>query len=224
MRTGGREAGRSSGAGTRLAVEDLRRAELIDATISTIAERGFTRSTVRQIAEKAGCSPASVLYYFPKKETLLEVAFAESDQRFRDRVRAELSEFEGAGKLERIIELCFPDDHKSEPAWSVEIDFWAFADQRRSRGNFQEIYAAASSDWLGMLASATHEGIATGELLPATDVQQWAVAFAALIDGLAVHTRVTGHVDSAAARKILGAHLDTIRSDRSMGQVDKGDS
>ncbi len=130
----------------RTPIEQLRRSELIDATIETIAERGFLRTTVRDIAERAGCSPAAVLYYFPRKDDLLSVAFRESDQRFRSRVQAEIALYEGASKLDRVVELCFPEGEE-EAVWNVEFDVWAFA-SRAEDAYFREIFEIASSDWL----------------------------------------------------------------------------
>lgn len=50
---------------------DLRRAQLIEATIETIAERGFSRTTVSDVAERAGTSHGLVLFHFQSKENLL---------------------------------------------------------------------------------------------------------------------------------------------------------
>lgn len=192
----------------RLAIEELRRSELIDATIATIAERGFLQTTVRDIAERAGCSPASVLYYFPHKSDLLSVAFREADFRFREGIRAEISPLSGVDKLKRIVELCLPEDYE-EPVWSVEMDVWALA-SRAEHGDFREIFEAASTDWLEILMAAVGEAVERGDLTGIDDVRAWAVKLAALIDGFGVHTRVTKHVDKSTARRMLLAEIEAM--------------
>jgi TetR/AcrR family transcriptional repressor of bet genes len=193
----------------RVAIEHLRRSELIDATIATIAERGFLRTTVREIARRASCSPAAVLYYFPRKDNLLVVAFREADQRFRSRVQAEIALRQGASKLERIIELCFAEGEE-EALWSIEFEVWAFA-SRPDDAYFRQIFEIANSDWLDILTEAVGDAVKRGDLAIA-DARAWAVKLAALIDGFGVHTHVTKHVDKGTARRMLLAEIDSVRA------------
>ena len=58
----------------RLAIRDLRRNELIDATLAAIAEGGMSEITLATIAAQAGVSPALVNHYFEGKDDLLEAA------------------------------------------------------------------------------------------------------------------------------------------------------
>ena len=55
---------------SRVAIEDIRRVELITATLRVISARGFERTTVRDIASAAGASVGSVNYYFKSKNEL----------------------------------------------------------------------------------------------------------------------------------------------------------
>jgi AcrR family transcriptional regulator len=193
----------------RVSIEELRRAELVDATVRTMAARGFEGTTVRDIARAAGASPASVLYYFSSKDELLAAAFAEADQRFRARVRDAVAGLEPAPTLVRIVELCFPDDASEDPTWSLEIDLWAAAPRR---DELREIFETASADWLELIAAAVETGVRDGKLRVSGSPRDEAMAFAALVDGLAVHTRVTKHVDVEAARRILLGHVDALRA------------
>ena len=49
---------------------DERRTQLIEATLSTIAERGFSRTTLTEVARRAGLSHGLVLFHFETKEKL----------------------------------------------------------------------------------------------------------------------------------------------------------
>lgn len=50
---------------------DRRRAQVIEATIDCLAERGFSRTTVTDVARRAGISHGLVLFHFQSKENLL---------------------------------------------------------------------------------------------------------------------------------------------------------
>jgi TetR/AcrR family transcriptional regulator, transcriptional repressor of bet genes len=50
---------------------DARRSQLIEATIESLAERGFSRTTVTDVAARAGISHGLVLFHFQSKENLL---------------------------------------------------------------------------------------------------------------------------------------------------------
>ncbi|NIK54390.1 TetR/AcrR family transcriptional regulator [Kribbella shirazensis] len=55
--------------------EEARRAQLIDVTIELVAERGYAAASLGRIAESAGITKAGVLYHFPSKQALVEVAY-----------------------------------------------------------------------------------------------------------------------------------------------------
>lgn len=50
---------------------DARRTQIIEATIATLAERGLSRTTLTDVARRAGLSHGLVLFHFQSKENLL---------------------------------------------------------------------------------------------------------------------------------------------------------
>ena len=50
---------------------DSRRAQVIEATIQSLSDRGFSRTTVTDVAARAGISHGLVLFHFQSKENLL---------------------------------------------------------------------------------------------------------------------------------------------------------
>ncbi len=186
---------------------------MIAATLRTISDKGFERTTVRDIAQAAGASVGSVSYYFKGKHELLLAAVAESDARFRSRVREAVEETQDcAEKLERIAELCFADvDDEDGVDWGVFVDFWQQASRHDS---FRTIFEEANSEWVELLIAVHEQGAREGTLSFRGSAMDASMAFAALIDGLALHTRVTKHVDSATARRVLSNHIDGLRVQR----------
>jgi len=183
----------------RQSIGDVRRAELIDAAVITLARQGYKKTTVRDVARAAGTSPGSVLYYFDSTEALLAAAFERADKQFRDRVRGELEPLHGAARLRRLVELCLPTPAEASPAWDIEMDLWSLSARRT---DFRAIFQAANDDWLAVLTEAFEQAIAARELTEVPDVGEAVMALAALIDGLAVYTRVTDTITAASARRI----------------------
>src|SRR5437868_14494419 len=53
-----------------------RRAQILDAALHVMAERGFRGASIKRIAERAGLkSPALIYWYFKDKHALLEAIF-----------------------------------------------------------------------------------------------------------------------------------------------------
>jgi len=53
------------------------RHQILDASLSLFSERGFARTTVRDIARAAGITDAAIYYHFASKRELLEALFEE---------------------------------------------------------------------------------------------------------------------------------------------------
>lgn len=56
-----------------------RRAEIVRAARDSFAEHGFTRASLRDIAERAGITHAGLLHHFQNKDDLLAAVLAERD-------------------------------------------------------------------------------------------------------------------------------------------------
>ncbi len=205
---------RRSPAIQRQSIGDVRRAELIDAAILTVAQKGYENTTVRDVARAAGASPASVLYYFESAEALLAAAFERADREFRDHVRSELAPIKGTARLRRLVELCLPTPGEASPAWAIEMDLWALAARR---GDFRAIFGVANDDWLSIISEAFEQAIEAGELTKPADIRDAVVGVAALIDGLAVYTRVTDGITAEQARRIALLEVERWGSDKKPG-------
>ncbi|WP_158633115.1 TetR/AcrR family transcriptional regulator [Amycolatopsis sp. WAC 01376] len=58
--------------GRRSFIEEARRAQIVSATIETIAEIGYAKASFVQIARRAGISPGLITYHFAKREELMK--------------------------------------------------------------------------------------------------------------------------------------------------------
>src|SRR5579875_1769691 len=67
-------------------VDHLRRPQIISAAAQVLYERGLFETRIGDIAERAGTSSPTILYYFESKDRLLEEAVEHTDRAFYERL------------------------------------------------------------------------------------------------------------------------------------------
>jgi AcrR family transcriptional regulator len=166
---------------------DQRREQMLRAALDVIAERGYAESRIADVAERAGTSPALVIYYFKTKDQLLTEAirFAE-DKWYEDGTRRMAAIPTAAGRLEEIVAMsCLPEaDPDSPNSWVLWLDLWAQALRHPEVGTVRQKY---DERWRQLLYSLVVEGQETGEFGP-VDPVDFAVLFSSLLDGLAIQS------------------------------------
>jgi len=83
------------------------RARLLEAAITSLAELGWTASTVAVVAERAGVSRGAAQHHFPTRESLFTAALEHVSQERAASLRAELAELPGSPDTARVVELVF---------------------------------------------------------------------------------------------------------------------
>lgn len=186
----------------RTSIEEVRQRELVEATLKLVSDVGFDRVTIRNVAREAGASVGSVHYYFANKDELLRAAIVHSEKRWREQLTRHLEGVEGTvERLRRVAALCFPGEAaEPDPAWNLFIDFWHVASKRRE---VADVIAAGTASWLDLLTTLLEEGVAAGELQVHGTARSEALRLAAMIDGLAIHTRVAPYLSETDARELL---------------------
>lgn len=128
MRSGNTHAARPP----RTMSRDSRRAQLIEATIETLAARGYARTTLTEVARTAGISHGLVLFHFDSKENLL----AETLNHLAEEYRANWTEaLESAGptaaeQLTALIEADFNPQICTPARLAAWCSFWGEAQSR----------------------------------------------------------------------------------------------
>jgi AcrR family transcriptional regulator len=169
---------------------DQRREQMLRAALEVIQERGYAESRIADVAERAGTSPALVIYYFKTKDQLLTEAirFAE-DTWYEAGIRRMAAIPTAAGKLEELIAMnCLPEADAEPPtSWSLWLDLWAQAVRHSEPASVRQ---KSDERWREAICSLVTEGQAAGEFGP-VDPVDFAVMFSALLDGLAVQIAVS---------------------------------
>ncbi len=133
---------------------DARRAQLIEATIQTLGARGYSRTTLTEVARRAGLSHGLVLFHFQSKENLLAETLSHMAEEYHQNWRQAISGFadDPAAQLHALIladftpEICTPD---RLAAWCA---FWGEA---QSLPVYQEICGAKDETYSQTLTEIT---------------------------------------------------------------------
>ena len=180
--------------GTRRRVE-LRREEILVATVTQIATAGLAQTRVGDVAHALGVSPALIFYHFGTKDELLTEAFAHAvDLDLRRIDRAAARGRTATERLQALVRGYGPTG--TAVGWRLWIDAWALAQRdagirtvlrrldKRSRDAFLEII---------------RDGVADGSFTCA-DPEATVVRIAALLDGLSVASLVNRTVSRSQLR------------------------
>ena len=95
---------------------DQRREQMLRAALDVIQERGYAESRIADVAERAGTSPALVIYYFKTKDQLLTEAIRFSEDSWYEAGTARMAAIPtAAGRLEEIVAMSFLPEADAEP-------------------------------------------------------------------------------------------------------------
>jgi AcrR family transcriptional regulator len=188
-----------SGMSPRRKLSDARRRQILEAAVHVIAEQGLCDTGIKDVAERAGTSPALVIYYFGTKDRLLREALTHAEDHFYDETAAALAELPSAReRLVRLVQLscavgATPPGILEE--WVLWLDLWARAPRDAEVAGDR---AAHDRRWRQTIAGIVRQGQAAGEFAP-VDADVFSLCLAALIDGLAIQV-VLGDPEVPAER------------------------
>jgi AcrR family transcriptional regulator len=186
--------------------EAERTAQVLRAARACIVALGYERVTMRDIAETAGVSTGTVVFYFRDKESVLEAALLGKIQDTGIAFRAALAGAQTAWeRLERLVEASLPASDEVRDEWRLWLTFWGEA-TRNAR--LRAVSERQHQRWTRFLARIVREGMAAGEFAP-VDPDATAAQVAALIDGMAVQATLGNPVLSADRMRVLC--LDALR-------------
>lgn len=165
---------------TRKKISDIRREELIHATIAAVYEHGFADLTVAQIAKDAEVSTGSIHYYFGGKDALLEATMRYLLTLLKTAYRRRL---EGAetpyDRLHAVVQANFDDHFLTKETCRVWTQFWAFAHYHKPLARLHQINRArVKSNILYSLK----------ELVQAHEIQIKTNAIQGYMDGIRIQT------------------------------------
>ncbi len=173
--------------------EEPRRTQMLAAALAVIVERGFPDTRIADVAERAGVSPALVIYYFKTKDRLLAEAMRHSEDAWYAEMQRRTEAIESAtGRLREVVAMtCLPDGSEEfDESWAVWLDLWSQAlrdpEVRAVREEFDEHFRET-------VRQIVRHGTDRGEFR-AIDPDDFAVAYSAMLDGLAIQIALSDPV------------------------------
>jgi AcrR family transcriptional regulator len=181
-----------------------RRRQLANAGRHVLLERGAVGVRVKDIAERAGITPSSVLYYYPRIDELMMEVSREAMERYAERRSRQVRALEDpARQLRLAIHLGVPtgpDDEESRLLYELD----AFIG---SSPAFRVLSSSFFDRQVVLYQHLLESGAASGVFRLAADADTLARGLVAMEDGLGLQV-VVGHpgLDSSEAERILLRH------------------
>jgi betaine-aldehyde dehydrogenase len=183
-------------------IEEMRRRELVEVTIDSLAEVGFVGTTLAQIAARAGVSPGLVAHYFDDKDGLLDAAFRSLARRVGSQVRARLRLVATPrGRIQAVIDANLAPEEFDQRTGSAWLAFWGQVLHVERLKRIQSVYQRRT---LSTLRNSLLKLVAPDE------AHSLAAMIAAMIDGVWLRAALSGwrEADSESARAMLTAFVD----------------
>jgi AcrR family transcriptional regulator len=164
-------------------VDHLRKPQIIAAAAEVLYERGLFDTRIGDIAERAGTSSPTILYYFESKDRLLEEAVDQTDRDFYARLTEGQKRYVRASdKLVHLIE-----ETSLGPGgisdWTLWMEIWVRA---RRDPSVRRSYFRLDRRQRKLIADIVREGQASEEFSPDADADDFAIGLSGLMDGLGV--------------------------------------
>lgn len=193
----------------RAATKALRRQQLIDSTIASIAKRGFAETTMADVADGAGLSRGIVNFHFKSKEMLLVETLRHLAEEYRE---AWTKALEKAGpsavaQLRAIVEVDFDPVVCSRKKVAVWHAFWGEA---KSRPTYLDLCHAEDLEQHEILCRLCREIIEEGGY-EGVDPELIATGLGAMSDGLWLDLLIQRRAfDREAAKRTCYAFLASV--------------
>ncbi len=107
------------------ALADVRRELVLEAARSAFFELGMEKTSIREIAHRAGYTPGAIYSYFASKEELYGTLLSESLDRLNERVRDALEKNAAGPSRARATATTFFDFYRENPR-DLDLGFYLF--------------------------------------------------------------------------------------------------
>ncbi len=165
--------------------EEPRRAQMLEAARQVIAERGFPGARITDVADRAGVSPALVIYYFKSKDNLLAEAIRQSEDLWYAEMSRRAAKIPtAAGRLEEVVAMTCHVSSEVVLEGSLELwlDLWA---QALRDPEVRAVREESDEHFRETIRQIVRDGVTGGEF-SGVDEDDFAVAYTALLDGFAI--------------------------------------
>lgn len=189
----------------RKASRETRRQQLIDATIDSLAKRGYAETTMADVAEGAGLSRGIVNFHFESKDKLLVATLQFMADEYASHWRAALDRAgpSPADRLAALVEADFDRAICNKRKLAAWCAFWGEA---RSRPTYQALCGNRDEVYQRTLVDLCQELVDDGGYT--LEAEPTALGLYAMLEGLWLRIMIgTPTATREAARDTALAHL-----------------
>ncbi|GAA0372326.1 transcriptional regulator BetI [Bowmanella denitrificans] len=168
----------------KVGMEEVRRQQLIDATLESVEKFGLQGTTISTISRLAGVSSGIISHYFGGKQALLEATVRFLLEQLKQDLLAQIhGQPSPVDRLMMIVEANFTRLQRSERAAKTWLAFWAQSMHSEDLMRLQRINAARLEANLRYSFRS---------LIDASQVRNVAAMTAAMIDGYWLRAALSG--------------------------------
>lgn len=181
--------------------QTARRAELIEAATKALLEHGATNARLRDIAEAAGVTPASVLYYYPDIQELFTAVFERGGATYCRLREEQIAAARGAQEqLAACIHSGVPWPGHAEQTSRLLYELFPVALRNEAAAEQQRSFIARQA---ALYQHVLERGLQTGEFHLAAPAADLARSFVALEDGYCLDVLVGAATAAEVEQRLL---------------------
>jgi TetR/AcrR family transcriptional repressor of bet genes len=165
----------------RKASKEMRRQQLIEATIDSLAKRGYAETTMADVADGAGLSRGIVNFHFESKEKLLVATLQSMAEEYAQHWRSALTKAgdDPARQMAALVAADFDRSISSRRKLAAWCAFWGEA---KSRPTYQALCGARDQAYQNVVVDLCDQLKRDGDY--AYDARATALAVSAMLEGL----------------------------------------
>jgi AcrR family transcriptional regulator len=160
-----------------------RKTQIVEATFDVIYHYGFEKTTLREIAKKAGLSLGSVQHFFPKQKDIytyaMDVIFQRFEQRMEKVEQMDVDVFENAVHMAKQIVQVHTDVERMEN--DIWVKFTLMATMNPEYQRLKEDYRKVNLNFANNIISLLYDN---GYLASSISIEDKAHALIIFITGL----------------------------------------
>ena len=186
----------------KLGMPEVRRPQLIRATMHVINQVGFLNATVAKIGQQAGISPSIINHYFGGKSGLVEATMRSILKDLSTGINLRLSKVpkdDTLARIEAIVGENFSSHQQDEAVVKTWLAFWAQAMHDPTLNRIQRVNEKRLLSYLRLELKRS---------MPHAQAQMVAISIAALIDGIWLRGALNPQgMNSNLARQVVQDYL-----------------
>ena len=186
----------------KVGMPEIRRPQLIRATMEVINQVGFLNASVARIGQQAGISPSIINHYFGGKSGLVEATMRSILKDLATGINQRLVKVpkdDLVARIEAIVVENFSSNQQDEAVVKTWLAFWAQAMHDPALNRLQRVNEKR------LLSYLTFE---LKRCMPRHEAQMVATSIAALIDGIWLRTALNPKgIDPSLSRQVITDYL-----------------